>query len=65
MSIDDNRLQLKSINDEIKQLLQIQRVYTHDPSEYWGMEQRLIELTKLKDILKTDMYDLAKAINRI
>jgi hypothetical protein len=60
MSIDDNRLQLKSINDEIQQLLQIQRVNTHDPSEYWATEQRFIELTKIKDTLKNDMHDLTK-----
>jgi hypothetical protein len=64
LSVDDNRLQLKSINDEIKQLLHIQRANTHDPSEYWTMEQRFIELTKIKDTLKRDMYDLAKAINQ-
>jgi hypothetical protein len=64
-SIDDNRLQLKSINNEIQQLLQLQRVNTHNPSEYWAIEQQFIELTKIKDILKNDMYDLArKAINQ-
>ena len=62
-SIDDNRLQMKSVNNEIQQLLQ--RVNTYDPSEYWEMEQQFIELTKIKDMLKNDMYDLAKkAINQ-
>ncbi len=63
-SIEDNRRLCKAVSTEIQNILLLQRA-TDDPSEYWAMEQRFMELIKTEDKLKKDIYDLTKKVTSI